>query len=157
MEKEIEYTNGDATSPKSERPKIMVHICNDVGGWGKGFVVAISAKWKAPETKYREWYYTKDNFELGGVQFVQVEEDTWVANMIAQHKLNKDEEGNPPIRYDAVEMGLKKVAAFAIKMNASIHMPRIGCGLAGGKWEMIEPIILRQLSEKNIAVTVYDF
>jgi hypothetical protein len=36
-------------------------------------------------------------------------------------------------------------------------MPRIGCGLAGGKWELIEPIIVRTLSEHDIAVTVYDF
>ena len=35
-------------------------------------------------------------------------------------------------------------------------MPRIGCGLAGGKWEEIEPIIIRQLCEKDIAVYVYD-
>jgi hypothetical protein len=34
-------------------------------------------------------------------------------------------------------------------------MPRIGCGLAGSKWE-IEPIITGQLSEKDIAVYVYD-
>jgi hypothetical protein len=36
-------------------------------------------------------------------------------------------------------------------------MPRIGCGLAGGKWEMIEPIILRTLIANGIAVSVYDF
>jgi hypothetical protein len=31
-----------------------------------------------------------------------------------------------------------------------------GCGLAGGKWEKIETIITGQLSEKDIAVYVYD-
>jgi hypothetical protein len=35
-------------------------------------------------------------------------------------------------------------------------LPRIGCGLAGDKWEEIETIITRQLSEKDIAVYVYD-
>lgn len=155
--KDIQYAKGDATSPPSENNKIIVHICNDIGGWGKGFVMAISKKWKKPENQYREWFRSKDGFELGKVQFVQVEEDLWVANLIGQHKINKDENGNAPIRYDAIEDGLNKIALFAKENNATIHMPRIGCGLAGGKWEIIEPIILETLSENNIEVTVYDF
>jgi len=35
-------------------------------------------------------------------------------------------------------------------------MPRIGCGLAGGKWELIEPIITRTLCQRGIATVVYD-
>lgn len=155
--KDIQYTKGDATSPQSEDNKVIVHICNDIGGWGKGFVMAISKRWKKPENQYREWFKSKDGFKLGKVQFVQVEEDLWVANLIGQHKINKDENGNAPIRYDAIEQGLEEVASFAIENKASIHMPRIGCGLAGGKWEMIEPIILKTLSDNNIEVTVYDF
>ena len=155
--KNIQYTKGDATSPQSEENKIIVHICNDIGGWGKGFVMAISKRWKKPENQYREWFKSKDGFELGKVQFVQVEEDLWVANLIGQHKINKDENGNAPIRYDAIEDGLKEVASFAKENNASVHMPRIGCGLAGGKWEMIEPIILQRLSNNDVEVVVYDF
>jgi len=155
--KDIQYTKGDATAPQSEDNKIIVHICNDIGGWGKGFVMAISKRWKKPENQYREWFKSKDGFELGKVQFVQVEEDLWVANLIGQHKINKDENGNAPIRYDAIEDGLKEVSLFAKENNASIHMPRIGCGLAGGKWEMIEPIILKTLSNNDVEVVVYDF
>ena len=34
---------------------IIAHVCNDVGGWGSGFVVARSAKWSKPEAAYRRW------------------------------------------------------------------------------------------------------
>jgi hypothetical protein len=34
-------------------------------------------------------------------------------------------------------------------------MPRFGCGLAGGKWSEIEPIIERALPD--VDVYVYDF
>lgn len=153
----INYIKGDATAPVSENSKIIVHICNDIGGWGKGFVMAISKKWKLPEIKYREWFRNKIGFELGKVQFVQVENDIWVANLIGQHKINKDENGEAPIRYNAIEEGLKAIASFAIENNLSVHMPRIGCGLAGGTWEVIEPIILKTLSENDLEVTVYDF
>jgi hypothetical protein len=88
---------------------------------------------------------------------VQVEDGIWVANMIAQHKINKDEHGNPPIRYNAVSEALKDVAVFANENNASVHMPRIGCGLAGGDWAEIELIIKEVLVANFIKVTVYDF
>lgn len=155
--KNIEYKKGDATNPSDNGNKIIVHICNNIGGWGKGFVLAISKRWKAPENSYRTWYRSKDNFNLGEVQFVQVEQDLWIANLIGQHKINKDENGNAPIRYDAVEEGLRKVADFASDINASVHMPRIGCGLAGGEWGIIEPIIKETILTKDINTTVYDF
>ncbi|MFH6992055.1 macro domain-containing protein [Flavobacterium sp. FlaQc-48] len=153
----IQYVKGDATKPIGLGNKIIVHLCNDLGAWGKGFVIAISKRWKEPQKKYKEWFTTKDNFELGEVQFVRVEEDLWIANVIGQHKLKKDKDVNPPIRYSAVLDGLEKVAGFAIENEASVHMPRIGCGLAGGTWDKIEPILNSTLIAKSISVTVYDF
>lgn len=155
--KDINYIKGDATNPQNEGNRIIVHICNDIGGWGKGFVMAVSKRWPQPEKQYREWHKSGENFNLGEAQFVQANENTWVANIIGQHKINKDESGNPPIRYEAVLSGLEKTGAFAQQINASVHMPRIGCGLAGGTWDKIEPLIISALSEKDIAVTVYDF
>lgn len=52
--------------------------CNDIGGWGKGFVTALSKKWKEPERAYREWYKSGENFGLGEVQSVEVEENLWM-------------------------------------------------------------------------------
>jgi O-acetyl-ADP-ribose deacetylase (regulator of RNase III) len=153
----INYIKGDATNPTINDSKIIVHICNDIGGWGKGFVMAISKRWKLPEQRYREWFKTMDNFNLGQVQFVQVEEELWVANLIGQHKINKDENDNAPIRYEAILLGLEKVGQFAIDNKATVHMPRIGCGLAGGTWDKIEPLINSSFTKKSIQVTVYDF
>ena len=157
MKTEITYTKGDATGPLSPGNKIIVHVCNDVGGWGKGFVLAISKRWPEPEKAYRQWFKDKTDFTLGEVQFVQVEEDIWIANLIGQHKMNKDEQGNAPIRYEAIKQGLQKVASFAIENTASVHMPRIGCGLAGGSWDRIEPIIHETLGDIETAIVVYDF
>ncbi|WP_431122267.1 macro domain-containing protein [Flagellimonas flava] len=177
--KPIEYIKGDATNPSDDKPKIIVHICNDIGGWGKGFVMAISKKWKDPENEYRKWFKNKigettenvdyqsilpkddysnhTEFKLGNVQFVKISSDLWIANMIAQHKIRKNENGLPPIRYPFVSECLERVREFAKKENANIHMPRIGCGLAGGEWNKIEEIINSQLIEHEIETTVYDF
>ena len=155
--KDIIYLKGDATNPKAEGNKLIVHICNDIGGWGKGFVMAVSKRWKLPEQSYRNWYKSKENFSLGMVQFVQVETDIWVANLIGQHKINKDERGNAPIRYEAVLAGLDKIGVFAAENNATVHMPRIGCGLAGGTWDQIEPLLNSAIADRDILITVYDF
>lgn len=41
-------------------------------------------------------------------------------------------------------------------LRAPVHMPRIGCGLSGGKWGRIEPMVKARLGERGVAVTVYD-
>lgn len=155
--KTIHYIKGDATNPRGNGNKIIAHICNDIGGWGRGFVMAISKRWKEPEDNYRKWFQSKENFNLGEIhQIVEVAADLWIANMIGQHKINTNYKGIPPIRYEALELCLEKLGIEAQRLNAGIHIPRIGCGLAGGKWEEIEPIIIKTLVQKNITVHVYD-
>ena len=41
--------------------------------------------------------------------------------------------------------------------GAGVHMPRIGCGLAGGKWSDVEPLIVDALSMRDVDVVVYGF
>ena len=153
---EIKYVKGDATTPFTNGNKIIVHVCNDIGGWGRGFVMAISKRWKQPEEQYRSWHFSNETFGLGEVQLVKVEEDIWVANLIGQRDIKNDKNGIPPIRYEAVSIGLSKLADLAIPLNATVHMPRIGCGLAGGNWDEMEKIVAKELIDKGISVTVYD-
>lgn len=156
--KTIQYIKGDATVPQAKGIKIIAHICNDIGGWGKGFVLAVSKRWEAPEKEYRNWHRSrsKNNFALGETQLIQVEKYIYVANMIGQKGI-KTGSNDIPVRYEAIEKCLETLANEALTLNASVHMPRIGCGLAGGKWTEIEPIIERTLLNKNVEVFIYDF
>ena len=153
----IQYVRGDATQPQAKGNKVVAHVCNDLGGWGKGFVLAVSKRWPEPEAAYRAWHKgrSKNDFALGAIQLVQVEPYIWVANMIAQREMKTGSNG-PPIRYGAVRDCLKKLAVEAWGLEAGVHMPRIGCGLAGGRWEEVEPIISDELTSQGIEVTVYD-
>jgi O-acetyl-ADP-ribose deacetylase (regulator of RNase III) len=148
---------GDATSPQAAGPKIIAHVCNDIGGWGKGFVLVLSRRWPEPERQYRAWHRGRagNDFGLGVDQLVQVLPDTWVANMVGQRGTKRGSSG-PPIRYDAVERCLTSLGDHATRLGASVHMPRIGCGLAGGRWDRIEPLIVAQVCARDILVTVYD-
>ena len=156
----IAYAVGDATQPVGVGKKIIPHVCNDIGAWGKGFVLAISKRWPEPEQRYIAWHAGNGgvnckNFLLGNVQFVPVTSEITVANMIAQKGISSFRDV-PPIRYGAVQNCLVQVAIEAQRLNASIHMPRIGCGLAGGKWDAVSRIVECQLIFKGIPVWVYD-
>jgi O-acetyl-ADP-ribose deacetylase (regulator of RNase III) len=154
---EIAYVRGDATAPSGRGVKVIAHVCNDLGGWGKGFVLAVSRRWPEPEAAYRAWHRARasNDFGLGAVQLVRVEPYVWVANMIGQHGIRTGSKG-VPVRYEAIDTALGRLAGRAAELNASVHMPRIGCGLAGGKWSRVEPLVTERLTRQGISVTVYD-
>jgi O-acetyl-ADP-ribose deacetylase (regulator of RNase III) len=151
----IHYLIGDATCPTGpqEQPKIIAHIVNDKGGWGAGFVLALSKKWKEPEEEYRNWAADTKPLPLGYVQFVYPENHKLaIANMVAQHGYGTALQ--PPIRYQALRKCLYAVNLIAKQYGATVHMPRIGCGLAGGTWDEVSKIIEEEMPD--LEVFVYD-
>jgi O-acetyl-ADP-ribose deacetylase (regulator of RNase III) len=154
----IHYLKGDATQPVGKGVKIIAHICNDIGAWGAGFVLALSKRWLQPELSYRR--IRQADRKLGVVQLVNVGGDPdgntiYVANMIAQHNVRPEiVDGNPvpPIRYDALAECLRKVNNEAIRLDASIHAPKFGAGLGGGDWDIIEKIIKETIT---VNITIY--
>lgn len=141
---------GDATQPVGSGPRIIVHVVNDRHAWAAGFVLAISHRWNAPE---REYLGRKP--ELGTVQLVEVEPELYVANMCAQHGF-PTRERPVALDYDALGRCLDAVADLANKLHASVHGPRFGAGIAGGRWEMIEALITQRVVARGVSMTIYD-
>ena len=144
----INFLIGDATQP-IKIPALIVHICNDCfpPAWGSGFVLAVSERWEEPEREFRR----RRNY-LGDVRFVEVTDEITVANMVAQHGVGLKH--GPPKRYEALHECLIIVAEYAKINNLSIHMPRIGCGLAGGEWSAVRDVIDATLD--GLEIFVYD-
>ena len=154
----LTYIKGDATMPLGTGNRIITHCCNDLGFWNAGFVKALSRRWPEPERAYRRWAAGNERlpFALGNVQFVKVEPGLCVANLIGQSGIATRHRTTPPIRYEAIQKGLTAVRVVALTHNASIHMPRMGARLAGGRWEQIAQIVQTELSDHGLQVTVYD-
>lgn len=161
----IKYVTGDATQPVGPGRKIIAHVCNMEGGWGAGFVLALSRVSMEPERVYREWFRRRDSlppdlrqdvpFNLGEAKLAQfIPDDVFVANMLAQRQPLTP--GVIPLSYSALNHCLLKLGSIACAAQCSIHMPRIGCGLAGGEWKYVQPIIMRSLCINNLDVTIYD-
>lgn len=156
----INYVKGDATEPSGIGTKIICHICNDIGAWGKGFVLAVSQKWPVARERYLELYKSTNGrrMVLGDIQVIPIRtDDIVIVNMIAQSGIANNVTSKP-IRYGALNECLYKVNKLyqELSLPKSIHMPRIGTGLAGGAWDVVEDLIVWNLCRYNIPVTVYD-
>lgn len=156
----IKYIKGDATMPESGGLRFVLQVNNDEGKYGAGFSGAVSRRWPQVEKEYRNFYRMSANpttlrMPLGKIQTVPVQSDITVINMIAQRGIANNKESSP-IRYDALEDCIKQVGELAQRDGASIHAPRIGCGLAGGTWEEIEPMIIKHFVARGANVIIYD-
>lgn len=154
------YRDGDATVPQAEGNTIIAHLCNDIGAWGAGFVIAVSNKWPKAKAIYRKAAVHR-LLKLGLTQFVLVEDDParWIANMVGQNGINDGKNGwfGDLVDYTALTVCLRKVFEFAIQHSATIHMPKIGSKLAGGDWSRIEGIIAQLVSEYGVDCYVYNY
>jgi len=151
----FEYIDGgDVTNPINTGKKaLIVHCVNDIFVMGAGVARALFTKWPNVRTEYLKWGRT--NPQLGDVQYVDVAKNIVVGNLIGQHNVVKDREGNPPVRYEAVAKGFDNVRKYAVKNNCDVHIPNLACcDLAGGVWVKVEEIIQKALPDTD--VYIYD-
>jgi hypothetical protein len=165
---DILYKKGDVIKEAIDYSKegngvIICHCVNSIGVWGAGFVMALSKKWHRPEREYRDWFKKgdKSDFALGKVQCVWVDKNIVIANMVGQEGIGF-KNGKPPIRYDAIDMCLEelercvKLQKKQLNIDYSIFCPKFGSGLAGGTWDRIETLIIKNLCTQDVKVQVYE-
>jgi O-acetyl-ADP-ribose deacetylase (regulator of RNase III) len=156
---EIKYIKGDATEPIiiGDKYSVICHCCNALGAWGKGFVVPLGQKYPIAREKYLKFIkMTKEENRLGSVSFAKATDNIIVANIIGQfYTYPKD--GKIPLDYEALEKGFRSVIEMfqTNDIPLTVHMPKIGCGLAGGDWNRVEEIIKNTFINSNIEVYVY--
>ena len=134
----------------------MAHIVNNRSMiWGAGFGRAVRRKWPGVQEDFARWAVGhRLEYSLGNVHFSRIDDSLTVAHLVAQHGIGPSR--TPRIRYGALELSLQKLADRAAATQASVHMPRIGTGEAGGAWEIVSEIIEDTLCRKKVDVTVYD-
>ena len=152
----ISFVAGDATKPFGAGKRIIAHIVNDRSPiWGAGFGRAIRKKWPAAQASFKDWALSKrQDFRLGAMLTSATSNELSIAHMVAQHGFGKSQ--TPRIRYAALQQCLEQLARLANSENADIHMPRIGCGEAGGSWPIIQELIEQSIAPYQISVSIYD-
>jgi O-acetyl-ADP-ribose deacetylase (regulator of RNase III) len=151
----LNYVTGDATQPRGKPPRLIAHVVNDSArGFGGGFARALAHRFPRLEESFRAWTLADpEHLRLGSTHMTEVEEGTWVASAVAQRGFGSSIE--PRIRYHALSDCLADIQRQASKLGASVHVPRIGAGQAGGSWQVIAELLDRHLCRPGVPVTVY--
>lgn len=147
---------GDALTPRGVGPRIVAHIVPDSTTiWGGGgFAAALRKRFPEAWNEFRDQVHSHgEGLMLGRCYRGRLTPDTLVMHMIAQRGVGPSK--IPRIRYSALESCLKELKRWATKEHASLHMPRIGTGHAGGKWELIRELILAEVADSSTPVTIY--
>jgi O-acetyl-ADP-ribose deacetylase (regulator of RNase III) len=153
----ITVVRGNALSPRGTGKKLIVQVVNDATpNWGGGgFAQALRSKWPTIQEDFKRWVdLDRTALALSNVRIADVDDEISVASMICQKGYGTAVK--PRIRYAALRQSLATVATFAAEHHTSVHMPRIGCGLAGGRWDVIRELIASALCANGVPVTVYD-
>lgn len=120
---------------------IIVQQVNCRGVMGGGLALQIRNKWPVVYKEYRN----KRKWELGDFQIIGVEPNIWVANVAGQFDFGHNKCHTD---YEAWKRVLPKLA----KLPRQLYFPyKIGCGLAGGDWDVMLPLI-RELTPHAIIV-----
>lgn len=153
----LNYIHADVFKSKTQNPnalKVIPHVCNSSGGWGRGFVVALSEVWTEPEDYYREWHRegktfnsfnssspTEIPFNMGFIQPIIINPNIIVVNMIAQDGYTSKARPRAVSYVHLTQCMLRLNKILTGLPNVEIHAPKFGAGLGGGKWEVIEELI----------------
>lgn len=138
---------------------IIAHGVNCQGVMGAGVAKAIATKWPKVKECYMD-YFLEFNAGLDGENFLgQIENtqtrpgDKVVVNCFTQQYYGPGDKLY--LSYDALLKCMKHLKSLCAYYGVNeVAMPKIGCGLAGGDWNIVKAI-LESVFPQNFTVKVY--
>lgn len=145
----IIYKQGDLLSASQ---RVLVHGTNNRGVMGSGVARQIRARWP----NVYEVYALKHKvfgLDLGDVIPVATLDGKVIVNAVTQDGFGRD--GKQYVSYDAIEKCFEIINDRVHNWEVNeVALPRIGAGLGGGDWSVIEEIIVR--TARYYTPVVYD-
>jgi O-acetyl-ADP-ribose deacetylase (regulator of RNase III) len=117
---------------------IICHQVNCKGVMGAGLAKSLRAKYPVCFESYSK-YCNAGQFKLGMVQFCKVNPQLFICNLAGQNSYGT---GKRQTDYDALVACLTKLHAKSIELGLIPYIPyKMGCGLAGGDWNVVSNLI----------------
>lgn len=138
---------------------IICHQVNYYGSMGGGVAAAIAENILTDEqyADYVAYCKKAGRTALGTVQFLGCPGGLIVANMFCQDDaLARGAVENQGITdYDAMRRCLIHVRSMAALQGKRVYFPRnVGCGIAGGNWDMVRYIIMDVFDNASVEAFV---
>lgn len=157
----ITYKNGNLLESNCD---IICHQVNCQKVMGSGIAKQIREKWPVVYYTYcdlieyyRDLGLVDDSSDLLGQMQLIKTEDKYVANFFSQDKYLPRSICHTD--YKAFRMCCVKLKdqVIGLNKNLTIGFPyKIGCGLAGGDWSIVEKIIEEEFEHFNVEIWKYD-
>jgi O-acetyl-ADP-ribose deacetylase (regulator of RNase III) len=152
----IRMLHGNVLDTRDSGKTIVCQLVNDKAvKWGGGVARKTATRFPGTEEAYTEQVLRIPQHDrLGRVIFSKASEQLTIASLIGQEGFGPSL--FPRIRYLALRNCFAIVAQFAKSTGASIQMPKIGTGSAGGDWLTIEELLDDVIVRAGLSVTVYE-
>ena len=124
---------------------VLIHGCNCQCTMGSGIAAQIRAYWPKVYQVDNDFTHKGKWNKLGTIMPVTVEneigETGFIINAYTQFEFGATADGGRDVNYAAVSECFRRIREIPNIENLSIGIPKIGAGLAGGDWDVIEEII----------------
>ena len=147
----IKYTTGNIINADVEA---LVNTVNTVGVMGKGIALAFKKAFPSNFKLYKKACDEK-SFFIG--KLLVTETGQFTPKFIVNFPTKQHWRGHSKVEF--IEIGMQElVKTIEEQQIKSIAIPPLGCGNGGLRWEIVKPIILKELSKINreISVIIYE-
>jgi O-acetyl-ADP-ribose deacetylase (regulator of RNase III) len=149
----IEYRKGNMFDTDI---KVLAHGCNSHGVMGSGVARIVRDDYPEAYKVYVDVVKAAayEVLDLMGTIIPVETKGKVIINAITQHDYGRD--GKRYVSYDAVSDAMRELNTYcAIWAEVTqVAMPQIGAGLGGGDWNVIEAIILSELTDVQPVVYI---
>ena len=136
------------------KENFICHQVNCKGIMGGGIALQLRNKYKGLYEEYKDFCDVVQH-KLGKVSFYKVEDEPnkYIINLFAQSTIGRGVQTD----YDALRGCLETVRDAVEGTDFSVALPyNIGCGLAGGDWDIVSRIIDEVFKETEVVLYRYD-
>lgn len=138
---------------------IIVHGCNAQGVMGAGVAAAVRATYPGAYDTYRA-AHSESGLKVGQIVPYTAKSENGCPGLIIVNAITQEfygQDGRRYVDYDGVRKCFEQVADLARRSELTdVHFPLIGCGLAGGNWPDVAPIIEQTLAGLNAHLWVLE-
>ena len=135
---------------------VLIHQCNCFNNMGAGIAPLIAKRF--PEAHHADLQTIRGDLnKLGSFSYATTEQELIVINAYGQYHYSRHKE-RTGTEYPALRKALQGVSEFLRNIDSTcklkIGMPKIGCGLGGGSWDIVSNIINEELSDFDVTVYI---
>lgn len=131
--------------------QVIAHQTNCKGVMGAGLALAIRESYPEIMLEYQEACQSKHM--LGECQLIATQDDRYIANLFGQDAFGSGRQTD----YNALQSALNSlVDLMQARGLSSVSMPyNLGCGLAGGDWDVVFEMLKKTFTGKNIRLELW--